>query len=238
MDDTDFFNLGRLSGQNLIAKVLKIPYFNEHENVYYVDNNRVFVAFSTYFMHFLSICYEVASKEEKQELDPKNLINALYSAHQRNSIENNWWHDKHIENFETTLKESYVFIYDGEKCIILFLYRLIKESEKHKGKREFVGGFLHILSKHFNKFNKYFPKFSEQSDFHWENTIFQIIDILISENWQLDKPSNRPSEKPGFKVVKIYLNEKNKPYSFKCALVELAEKDFKYFSINSFHRAK
>ena len=108
------------------------------------------------------------------------------------------------EFYETLLEESFIYFDDLENQYYFNLFRLVND-------KQFTGGFLHSLTRHFKHFNKYIEKDDGDYEFNYNSFLINLIECSI---FGVNIKKKLANSKNNFSIKKkLKINDKKFLYS-------------------------
>lgn len=196
----DCFNREKPRETTITSPINSSKYIIEfEEKIYFVNTPNI------YFEVTLDFLWNILKNQGDEISDINKLLLRLYnSVEYRKSIENFEYLIccKSIDDFIYFLKEeSYFYFTDNENEYYFNLFRDIKN-------KEFVGGILHSLIKHFEVFNKLHETSNDSNKFQYNSIMNRLIECsLYGEVYtQKELPNGNSTINKRILVTDQYLN--------------------------------
>jgi hypothetical protein len=180
--------------------------WNNADNMRYILGRKesleqIYVSYSPLYPKILKTIYDVCCEEDnkndsaeiifKKIFDDENLLRRIYYFDEY-SIKPHF-----LENFNSFFNkiriDTLLYFDDGKGQYYFELFRKLDVDES-SSKKEFTGGILHSLTKHFIFFNHYHPKSNDILEFEFSNFTSSIVDISLNGETTVFKEGKYPDE--------------------------------------------
>lgn len=149
-----------------------VSVINSNKYIINTNSQTIFILTPTKLFEELIHClWKIALEEKKDNQSGITLLEILFTdEYFRNLFESqkpDWLED--FENFKNHIKEeSFLYFDNGDSAFLFNLYRIIED-------KQFTGGILHLLTRHFNPFVKYNKSHNGSRIFSYKDLMWKII---------------------------------------------------------------
>jgi hypothetical protein len=180
-----------LAKKTFLKELGAINVFNPCNPRYFLgkknSSDKIYISYSILYPKILKTIYDVCiiedNKNDSAELILRKIFNSEELLTRIFQFDKGYvpYFLKDYDSFEKKIRaETLLYFDDGEEKFYFELFRKFDKSKIFQEKQEFTGGFLHILTKHFEYFNHYHPQSNDSLDFEFSDFTFSIIDISVN----------------------------------------------------------